>query len=64
MSHNQILFMKARIIKKGNFWVGEVYGTWSMMGLFDRVGWGLVTDRCYTRLGAKLQLMKWKQERC
>lgn len=33
--------MKARIRKDGNFWIGEVYGTWSMFfGAYDRVGWG------------------------
>lgn len=57
--------MKARIVKDGNFWVGEVYGTWSMMfGLYDRVGWGSVTSRCYTKMGAKYELMKWKKEHC
>lgn len=57
--------MKARIVKDGNFWVGEVYGHWNMMfGLYEKVGWGSVTSRCYTRFGAKLELMKWKREHC
>lgn len=57
--------MKARIVKDGDFWVGEVYGHWDMMfGLYERVGWGSVTSRCFTRLGAKCELMKWKKEHC
>lgn len=56
--------MKARIIKEGNFWIGEVYGTWSMFGLFERIGWGTVTGRCFTKIGAKMELMKWKREHC
>lgn len=30
--------MKARIVKDGNFWVGEVYGTWSMFLVYT-IGW-------------------------
>ena len=57
--------MRARIRKDGEFWVGEVYGTWSMMlGLYDRQGWGRVTSRCFTKIGAKLELYKWKREHC
>lgn len=37
--------MKARIVKDGNFWVGEVYGTWNVMfGLYGRVGVLLQAD--------------------
>ena len=56
--------MKARIRKDGEFWIGEVYGTWSMMfGLYEREGWGRVTERCFTSWGAKYQLYKWEKER-
>lgn len=55
--------MKARIVKDGNFWIGEVYGHWNMFfGLEERIGWGSVTSRCFTKFGAKLELMKWKRE--
>lgn len=34
--------MRARIVKDGEFWVGEVYGHWGMfLGLTERVGWGI-----------------------
>ena len=57
--------MKARIVKDGNFWVGEVYGHWNVMfGLYERVGWGSVTSRCFTKIGAKYELMKRKKEHC
>lgn len=54
--------MKARIIKRGNFWVGEIFGIWKIFGIAEREEWGAVTSSCYTRLGAKLELMKWKRE--
>lgn len=55
--------MKARIIKEGNFFVGQVYGRWSMFfGLDERTGWGTVTPKCFTRIGAKFELIKWKKE--
>lgn len=54
--------MKARIIKEGNFWMGQVYGTRSMFGICEREGWGTVTSKCFTKLGAKFELMKWKRE--
>ena len=51
--------MKARIVKDGNFWIGEVYGHWNMFfGLEERICWGSVTSRCFTKFGAKLELMK------
>jgi len=57
--------MKARIVKDGNFWVGEVYGRWSILfGLNERIGWGSVTSRCFTKIGAKYELKKWKREHC
>lgn len=55
--------MKARIVKDGNFWIGEVYGTWSLFGI-DRIGWGAATSKCFTKLGARIELMKWKREHC
>lgn len=54
--------MKARIIKEGNFWIGQVYGRWNMLGICDREGWGTVTSKCFTKLGAKLELTKWKRK--
>ena len=54
--------MKARIIKEGSFWIGQVYGRWNMLGIYDREGWGTVTSKCFTKLGAKFELMKWKRE--
>ena len=58
----ELIHMKARIVKDGNFWIGEVYGIWSMFGIYEREGWGTVTPKCFTKLGAKLELMKWKRE--
>ena len=34
-----------------------------MLGIYDREGWGTVTSKCSTKLGAKFELMKWKKER-
>lgn len=57
--------MKARIVKEDNFWIGEVYGKWDIFfGLEKRVGWGIVTGRCFTKTGAKLELQRWKREHC
>lgn len=57
--------MKARIVRDGNFWVGEVYGRWYMMlGIYERVGWGSVTGKCYTQWGARRELEKWKRKHC
>ena len=33
-----------------------------MLGTYDREGWGTVTSKCFTKLGAKVELMKWKRE--
>lgn len=52
--------MKARIVKEGNFWIGEVYGIWRAFGIYDWEGWGKVTPNCFTKAGAKWELMKWK----
>lgn len=47
------------------FGLAKLYGHWSMFfGLEERVGWGSVTSRCYTKMGAKYELMKWKKEHC
>ena len=55
--------MKARIVKEGNFWVGQVYGAWAyFFSLEERIGWGTVTSKCLTKFGAKIELMKWKKE--
>lgn len=57
--------MKARIVKDGNFWVGEVYGNWSLFfGLEEITGWMPVTSRCFTKIGARLELQNWKREHC
>ena len=55
--------MKARIIKEGAFWVGQVYGSWSgILGLYKREGWETMTGDCFTKTGAKIALLKWKRE--
>lgn len=55
--------MKARIIKDiGDFYVGEVYATWSNWLLrIEWTGWRVVTSRCMTKLGARIELERWKQ---
>lgn len=56
--------MKARIIKdSGGCYIGEVYGAWSnwLLGT-EWTGWERVTSRCMTKLGAKLELERWKQK--
>lgn len=57
--------MKARIIKQGELWYGQVYGTWSHF-LVDHnwEGWENVTIGCFTRLGAKYELKKWTIINC
>lgn len=55
--------MKARIVKEGNFWVGQVYCKWvSFINNTERIGWGTVTPKRFTKFGAKIELMKWKKE--
>ena len=57
--------MKARIIKDGNYFVGEVYGRWTVFfGLEEKIGWGSVTRKCHTKFGAKRELKKWKKKHC
>ena len=57
--------MKARIVKDGNFWIGEVYGSWSMLfGLEEIIGWVPVTSNCFTKIGAWVELQNWKREHC
>lgn len=57
--------MKARVRESGNFWVGEVYGTWKtyILGIpmGERTGWKQVTSNCFTKVGAKLALNLWKR---
>lgn len=57
--------MKARVRESGNWWIGEVYGTWQrfIMGIpmGEWTGWKQVTDRCFTKGGAKTSLRLWKQ---
>lgn len=61
--------MKARIVKDGGFWVGEV-GLWVNMvdigrGIlepYETLRWKSITKRCHTKFGAKMELMKWKRE--
>ena len=57
--------MKARIVKDGNFWVGEVYGDWNIfLGLEQIIGWMPVTSKCFTKIGARIELQNWKRENC
>lgn len=57
--------MRARVIKEGEFWVGQVYGIWLVFHRFiERVRWSSVTDKCYTQWGAKLSLKVWKRTKC
>ena len=58
--------MKARIIKDGTFYIGQVYGTWTtyLIGVpvQERTGWKTVTSKCCTEFGAKRELHNWKRE--
>ena len=54
--------MKKRVIKKGNWWYGEVYGNWNSILFGEWTGWEEVTSNCYTSWGAKLALEKWIHE--
>ena len=55
--------MEARVIKSGVWWYGEVYGTWTnIITGREREGWNKVTTNCNTKLGAMLELRKWKRE--
>lgn len=44
--------MKARIIKCGNWWYGQINQK-------SYIGWETVTLNCYTYSGAKLELNIW-----
>ena len=57
--------MKARIRKIGAWWYGEVYGEFKNI-LFNtnRTGWQIVTNNCYTKIGAKSSLKRWINENC
>lgn len=56
--------MKARI-RKNNFgyYFGEIYSAW-YNPLFNTewVGWKKVTSMCMTKLGAKIELKRWKDK--
>lgn len=61
--------MKARIICENNWFYGQVYGTWYnplLSYLYSKkvewTGWNTVTIGCFTRLGAKYELYKWKKK--
>lgn len=60
--------MRARISKDGLFYIGEVYGilSYSFLGiplpLPEQEGWKKVTKKCMTKLQAKEELKKWKEE--
>lgn len=55
--------MKARLKKIGPWWYGQVYATWcSFIRQTTWTGWQIVTDNCYTKMGAKFELKKWKDE--
>lgn len=53
--------VKVRVRKDGEFWIGEVYGTWNILGT-KRTGWETVTSQCFTKVGAKIELFNWKRE--
>lgn len=58
--------MKARIVKDDyDFYIGEIYGTWCNLLLGTKwVGWESVTDKCFTKMGARLELERWKCKNC
>lgn len=58
--------MKVRIIKDcSDFYVGEVYGVWYNRLLETKwTGWERVTNRCMTKLGARIELERWKDKNC
>ena len=57
--------MKARIVQQysGGLYEGQVYGIWNF---FDKQyeGWETVTGKCFTKLGARYELEKWKKQNC
>lgn len=55
--------MKARFKQIGPWWYGQVYYTWySFLTQTTWTGWQTVTCNCYTKLGAKIELKKWKNK--
>lgn len=55
--------MKARLKQIGPWWYGQVYATWyNFLTDTKWTGWENVTDNCYTKLGAKIELLKWKNK--
>ena len=54
--------MRARIKREHNFYVGQIYGKWEYGGVFEKEGWETVTSKCFTKWGARIELIKWKRE--
>lgn len=54
--------MRARIKQEHNFYVGQIYGQWTYGGLFEKEGWETVTPQCFTKWGARIELIKWKRK--
>lgn len=50
--------MKVRVRKDGEMWIGEIYGKWESF-FSEFTGWEKVTNDCFTKFGAKLELKKW-----
>lgn len=48
--------IKARITYDGNCWNGEVYG------YNGHNRWEVVTTRCITKIGARIELWSWKRK--
>lgn len=58
-----LINMKARLKQIGPWWYGQVYATWYCFITQSKwTGWQSVTNNCYTKLGAKIELKKWKDE--
>lgn len=57
--------MNGRLKKIGPWWYGQVYATWyNILTQENWTGWNSVTINCYTKLGAKYELLKWKNQNC
>lgn len=51
--------MKAKIIKKGYFWHGEIFATWWDIVFGEQTGWKRVTPYCLSEKKAKKKLESW-----
>jgi len=51
--------MKAKIIKKGCFWYGEIFATWWDMVFGEQTGWSRVTPYCLSEKKANKKLKSW-----